>query len=171
MLCCGYYADNAINTALWYLSGNRFLDAACHSGAWHSLPQPWLWSSATPPLPVHLPGLPGSTLELLNKWQNRLFSFCLMLVQLRLLVPPKADKHLKKNDANQGGDENLCHIYPPDSLLLKADVSGYSSPPLGRSYCGDNPVCVEVQLGWGKREWGKKIMEKGPRSNGQGGKG
>lgn len=127
---------------------------------WCHLPQPWLWPSVTPPLPAGLPGLPGSSLELLNKWQNHLFSFCLLLAQLHVLVWPKADRHLKKNDANRGGDEKLCHIYPPDSQLLQADVSGYSSLSLGRGYREENLVCGEVQLGWEKREWGKKAWKR-----------
>jgi len=148
MLCCGYNADNAINI-LGYdtLAETDFCTLQCDLGG-APLPQPWLWPSVTSLLPKGLPGLPGSVLERLSKSQNDLlYSSCLLLAQLHLFVPPTADIHLKKDGANRGGVEQPCHIYPPDSQLLKANISGYSLPPLGRGYWGDNPVCGEVQLG------------------------
>lgn len=147
---------------MWYLSGNRFLYAACHSGgdSFHS--------------PVSSPLSPFLSLRIFLGCLAAIcscstsdkiifsFSFCLLLAKTRPLVPPEADIWRRMMQIREWVKSHAT----ADSQLLKADISGYSSLLLGRSYRGDKMVCGEVQLGW---ERGSR--ENGLGSNGQGGKG
>lgn len=155
MLCHGYNADNSIKTALWYLSRNTSLNASHHIGG--TPPTKGLvWSSITPcPLAAWQP---CRAVQQVTKSSSL---FILLLASTDLL-PPRADRHLEKDDAKQGGDERIC------SQMLRANVSGHS---LGRGYWGYNPACGWVSDGLGKERLGKKSMGKGSGSNGQGGKG